>query len=147
MEAAPTTEGNNSQIHGTFQLIDLSSDILPHFGALSYVWGEPDGNVHTISCDGKDLEVFPNCHSALRHLRGKLASFATWIDAICIDPDNVHEKETQIQHMGDVYSKAHVVYVWLGAGNTRTSLAMADLANPPLLNYFVAGGSREDALP
>jgi len=41
-------------------------------------------------------------------------SFLIWIDAICIDQDNEDEKSTQILLMGDIYSGASRVIIWLG---------------------------------
>ena len=40
-----------------------------------------------------------------------------WIDAICIDQDNMVEKNHQVQQMGDIYKGAEVVLVWVGIGN------------------------------
>ena len=48
--------------------------------------------------------------------------------------------------MGEVYSRAQVVYVWLGAGNAKTLRAMTALANPPFLDYFVTKSDLEDGL-
>lgn len=84
IQAIPTSEWDSAQIRGSFRVIDLNSEGLPHFAALSYVWGTANGNVHKISCDGSDLDILPDCHSALQHLRRKLGAFNIWVDAICI---------------------------------------------------------------
>jgi hypothetical protein len=39
---------------------------------------------------------------------------ALWIDTICIDQDNVIEKNQQVQQMGEIYEKAQLVVSWLG---------------------------------
>ncbi|KAK0669124.1 heterokaryon incompatibility protein-domain-containing protein [Cercophora samala] len=46
-----------------------------------------------------------------------------WIDAICIDQENVAEKNTQVPLMSTIYSQATVL-VWLGAGTRSTDDAM-----------------------
>jgi len=37
-----------------------------------------------------------------------------WIDALCIDQSNVDERNHQVAMMGEIYSKATSVIVWLG---------------------------------
>jgi hypothetical protein len=37
-----------------------------------------------------------------------------WADAICINQMDPVEKASQILHMGEIYSQAHRVVVWLG---------------------------------
>jgi hypothetical protein len=37
-----------------------------------------------------------------------------WIDALCIDQDNTSERSHQVQLMGEIYSQADWVLVWLG---------------------------------
>jgi hypothetical protein len=37
-----------------------------------------------------------------------------WIDAICIDQGNLHERNHQVQMMELIYRKAESVYAWLG---------------------------------
>ncbi|KAF2744694.1 hypothetical protein M011DRAFT_506136 [Sporormia fimetaria CBS 119925] len=39
---------------------------------------------------------------------------AIWVDAVCINQTDMHEKELQIQLMRDIYSGAEEVIVWLG---------------------------------
>ena len=143
---AASFPGDEALIRGNFQVIDLEAGTLPHFAALSYVCGKGDGSLHRISCDGFELDVLPNCHSALRHLRKKLGAFTIWVDAICIDPSNDPEKENQIPQMGQIYSRADVVYIWLGEGSTRTSRAMADLEDPPFVEYCIPDHSIEQGL-
>ncbi|KAF2728338.1 hypothetical protein EJ04DRAFT_449524, partial [Polyplosphaeria fusca] len=42
-----------------------------------------------------------------------------WIDALCIDQENIHEQEVQVKRMGGLYHFAKRVLIWLGlrAGN------------------------------
>jgi hypothetical protein len=41
-----------------------------------------------------------------------------WIDAICINQDDVDEKSEQVPRMGQLYSSASQVWVWLGLPQT-----------------------------
>jgi hypothetical protein len=46
--------------------------------------------------------------------RTKYASTTFWIDALCIDQENVVERNQQVSQMGQIYSCAHTVFIWLG---------------------------------
>lgn len=88
------------------------------YEALSYVWGARNGTVPII-CDKQTLLITPNCESALRHLRHKFTRRVLWIDAICIDQQSVQEKNSQVSLMGEIYTRAQRVVIWLGPGQTR----------------------------
>jgi hypothetical protein len=62
--------------------------------------------------------VTKNCEAALRRLRDKDGERILWIDAICIDQDNINERNHQVQLMKEVYSTAHQVIIWLGEAST-----------------------------
>ena len=99
---------------------------MPEFVALSYCWGSNETPA-TISCDGKELEVTPNCDAALRRMRmkGRRACVTPiWVDAICIDQSNVEERNQQVTMMGDIYSTAREVRVWLGEGTPMSDHAL-----------------------
>lgn len=120
-------------IKGSLRVINLED--APCFTSLSYVWGA--SKPHTvISCDGLDVEVTPNCLAALQHLQKKLGQFTIWIDAICINQDDVDEKSRQIPLMGDIYSQSSTVYIWLGEGNDSSDRAMRYLGSAGLVGYF-----------
>ncbi|MCJ1282303.1 hypothetical protein MMC26_001626 [Xylographa opegraphella] len=44
------------------------------------------------------------------------SSISIWMDAFCIDQSNPSEVAMQVQLMGDIYSRARCVIVWLGSG-------------------------------
>ena len=117
----------------TLRIIDLDFD--PAFTALSYVWGDPTPT-RSIVCDGVVFGVGENCHSALWHLSKKLQGLVIWVDAICIDQEDVRkEKAWQLPLMGDIYSKAKQVYVWLGTGDEKSDRVMRYLAKGGLRRY------------
>jgi hypothetical protein len=91
--------------------VDLETP--PPYEALSYSWGDPSQRV-ALQCHGKDLHVTPNCESALRHLRRDSGVRTLWVDAICIDQTSTDDRNQQVRIMGDVYSKASLVLIWLG---------------------------------
>lgn len=52
-----------------------------------------------------------------------------WIDAICIDQNNDHEKAEQVSLMGDIYSKAHETCIWLGPAADGSDKVMSGLGS------------------
>lgn len=91
------------------------STINTTYRCLSYVWGAA-GNEETIMLNGKTFRCCKNLADFLKaaSLQYGLTSKALWIDAICIDQQNDIERSQQVAYMGDVYSKANEVLVWLG---------------------------------
>lgn len=83
------------------------------YEALSYVWGDPTIKV-PIMIEGKRLDVTPNLADALQHVRLGVSPRTMWIDAICIDQDNLEERGEQVRRMDMVYKSADRVVVWLG---------------------------------
>lgn len=121
--------GDPSAIRCCLRMGDLADK--PTFTALSYVCG--DSTVQkTIWCDDRPFSVTQNAWHALGRLRTQFAPLMIWIDAVCIDQDNVAEKSRQISLMGAIYSSAAQVYIWLGEGNEKTNRAMRDLASGAL---------------
>ena len=101
-------------------LVDCSLSHVPleglsHYECLSYCWGNglPD---HSIRIDGRAYSVTSNLLTAIktRHRCLQGSDVPIWIDAICIDQSNNEEKSVQVRLMGDIYSQAAAVLVWLG---------------------------------
>ncbi|TGO07383.1 hypothetical protein BTUL_0284g00020 [Botrytis tulipae] len=101
---------------------DDPDSIVP-YSALSYAWGCID-KVEEVIVDSARIKVTFNLHTALQHLRSEEEDQIFWIDALCINQENVHEKIHQIRQMGDIYKKAEKVVVWLGRGTEETDLVM-----------------------
>ncbi|KAF7196751.1 Heterokaryon incompatibility protein 6, OR allele [Pseudocercospora fuligena] len=72
----------------------------------------------------KQLWVRDNLHSALLHLRREKEKVVLWIDALCIDQENIAEKQDQISKLAHIFSKADNVLVWLGDSDEQTRNAM-----------------------
>ncbi|TGO46396.1 hypothetical protein BCON_0328g00120 [Botryotinia convoluta] len=83
------------------------------YEALSYVWGDTD-NCRSICVNGHSLTVRANLHIALSRLRDPALERIIWIDAICINQEDLNERGSQVQLMAKVYSKASQVIIWLG---------------------------------
>ncbi|PVH80048.1 HET-domain-containing protein, partial [Cadophora sp. DSE1049] len=86
------------------------------FEALSYAWGDQIEK-HTIMLDKHSFEVTSNLAHALRNLRNVGPSNhigrVFWIDAICINQEDVTECNDQVRRMDIIYTRASQVVVWL----------------------------------
>jgi len=51
-----------------------------------------------------------------------------WIDAICIDQRDYEERNTQVGLMGQVYSKAFLLVIWLGPEDSSSNLVLRKLS-------------------
>ncbi|KAL8416346.1 hypothetical protein RB596_006777 [Gaeumannomyces avenae] len=95
------------------------------FSALSYVWGscaDPE-NQATVIVNGLDKVITKSLESALRHVReawklqfpGRSESlFRLWADALCINQNDIPEKNHQVGLMADIYPRAELVLAWIG---------------------------------
>ncbi|KAJ4855732.1 heterokaryon incompatibility protein (HET) domain-containing protein [Trichoderma breve] len=126
-------------IHISLSVAKLNDD--PSFEALSYCWGDATDKL-LIFCNGVPFPVTKNLESALRHLRQTEDERTLWIDAICINQDNIPERNYQVSIMKDIYRKARHVVIWLGD-------AGEDLYGPnkkKLMNQRLAAAKRRHEL-
>ena len=70
------------------------------------------------------LHVTENLAAALRHLRYTNKTRLLWIDALCINQGDVKERNLQVMRMGDIFSRAVNVCIWLGEAANRSDEAM-----------------------
>lgn len=91
----------------------ISPESCPPFEALSYVWGQAKA-VHLVLCDGGVVSITQDLDDALRSLRLPTQARRLWVDAVCIDQQNIDERSRQVQYMRLIYSRATRVMVWLG---------------------------------
>jgi hypothetical protein len=111
----------------------------PSYEALSYVWGD-ETFPQPILVNGRFLAVRRNLHNALYHLRHPRESGrrrTLWVDALCINQSNLHERNHQISLMRNIFSNARQVIAWLGEADldcggdmeSESDLAMDFLAS------------------
>ncbi|KAI1363500.1 heterokaryon incompatibility protein-domain-containing protein [Xylaria arbuscula] len=95
------------------ELVHVDLDLNPEYSALSYVWGAKVAP-GKINCSGHQVEITQNLAQALRHLRHESEPRYLWADALCINQQDVKEKNHQVVLMKDIYAYAREVAVWLG---------------------------------
>jgi hypothetical protein len=99
----------------------------PLYEALSYMWGPK--NVKAIELNGQSCEIRENLWQALSYLRLQDQPRILWIDALCINQNNVLELNHQVAQMHLVYKKAKSVVVWLGLEDEASSLAISTVTD------------------
>jgi hypothetical protein len=115
--------------------VDLSTN--PSYNALSYTWSSPSAEAtqrgvtgeqkHPVKCDGREILVTKNLFDFLVRAQTTfhfLLKEHIWIDALCINQEDVDERNTQVAMMGTIYESAMQVVVWLGEEEESTHLAV-----------------------
>ena len=115
----------HATIHCSLKVVSLDDE--PLYEALSYDWGDRSCT-SPIMLDGIAFQVTLGLQRALRHLRhSRREALVLWIDAICIDQQNIEERGSQVLLMSSIYQRARGVLVWLGEETATTSTAIGFL--------------------
>ncbi|XDG01820.1 hypothetical protein ABKA04_001435 [Annulohypoxylon sp. FPYF3050] len=115
-------DGEDGDIHCYLVRLDLEAtnamgyEKYP-FMALSYVWGAVTPR-KKIWVNGKSMEVNPGLFEALTHIRKAMAPVPLWIDAICINQQDIEERSREVRKMKKIYEECQVVLYWLGVAET-----------------------------
>lgn len=139
--------GTRELIQCSLEVVDLSQG--PLYDCLSYTWGDPlyhelsapqdirrtnKERNFPITCDGLIIYVTENLYEALLQLSDDVLPSngqhqnqrqrLIWIDAICINQESIHERNSQVAMMNKIYKSAQTVIVWLGISDVHTRLAI-----------------------
>ena len=117
----------DSKIYLTINSAVLSEILVPEYEALSYAWGSAKRSAKIFVVEfGRisALAVTRNLVEALQNLRYEDKPRVLWIDAICVDQNNVPERGHQVVRMATIYPQASRVVVWLGPERDDSALAM-----------------------
>ncbi|KAI4197385.1 MAG: hypothetical protein LQ350_005936 [Teloschistes chrysophthalmus] len=110
----------------------LDDDI--NYTALSYTWGPAES---PNACDSQKYQQYKderydifvndtllavglNLRDALIRLRRSDPDVLLWVDAICINQNDLSERSSQVNAMGDIYGNCTQVIVWLGEEHPDT---------------------------
>ncbi|KAI1387159.1 heterokaryon incompatibility protein-domain-containing protein [Hypoxylon trugodes] len=85
------------------------------YRALSYAWGS-SATTSPIQANGVEMQITKNLETALKNLREEAFAVTLWVDALCINQNDLDERQAQVQIMRDIYSCAASVVVFLGDG-------------------------------
>lgn len=119
-----SSKSQSDLLHLNLEKYDL--DDCPEYEATSYAWAgehgdsKPSGPIFIGSFYDVAWQT-DNCLSLLRYLRPNRGIRMVWIDAICIDQANAHERGMQVAEMRSIYRKASRVVVYLGPDTVQHS--------------------------
>ena len=122
----------DEEINCELVAVGVEEKAIASYEALSYTWG-----TEKFSCNififNSLVKVTQNLYEALRHLRDKKEKRALWVDALCINQQDVKERSSQVLLMGRIYSAVRRVVIWLGTEQD------GDLQLPMLSKRIEAG--------
>jgi hypothetical protein len=124
--------GGASDINIEVTLEHLQRSANPTYDALSYTWGS--GSLSwPILVNGSRFNATENLAIALGQLHGYKdrdryrRSELIWIDALCINQNDDHEKSVQVHMMGSIFSEAVQVIVSLGHPSDEISSGLRSM--------------------
>ncbi|KID78004.1 Heterokaryon incompatibility protein 6, partial [Metarhizium brunneum ARSEF 3297] len=100
------------------------------FMALSYVWGDAsdrlDVAVAQSSTDApaKRLSVTANLAEALGHLPYADSHLVLWVDAVCINQQDLDERARHVSLVAEIYASAERVLAWTGPSAPGSNVAV-----------------------
>ncbi|PMD60902.1 uncharacterized protein K444DRAFT_628928 [Hyaloscypha bicolor E] len=112
-------------LHMTLEVRSLDESKLD-YEAISYCWSQGIGDAiedkwdFEVKCDEVTINVPRNLGRALRRLRYRDKQRRLWMDSVCIDQQNIEEKNCQVARMGQIFATATRVVVWLGEEDENT---------------------------
>lgn len=112
-----------------YQAVNPNDSSPQQYEALSYVWGHTTSpGVVFMGPDRRTIPITGNLDIAIRHLRYTDRARVLWIDALCIDQQNIEERGRQVAYMTHIYWSTPRVVVWLGPEADDSTRAM-EIAN------------------
>jgi hypothetical protein len=95
----------------------------PFYEALSYTWGTEPATM-CILVNNAIFYIRSNLYSALKRLRSPDRSRLLWIDAICVNQDDLEDRNFQVLAMRYIFQIAGNAIIWLGKGDSSSDRAM-----------------------
>lgn len=139
----------------SLNMLEYELATVPKYATISYTWGRPapefpeswDDAKSTLPVllNGSEFRVQHNLHCLLQQLAydDQFQKIPYWIDAVCINQNDLAEKSLVVPSMTKIYKGGHRNIVWLGphGANGSTRLAFAKMES--LIKLL---GGRSDAL-
>lgn len=136
----------DSPIHCSLEVTTLGSEDFHLDYALSYTWGPPAeyGRFQHMTnelkcpviCNGIEILVAENLVCFLKQARQTpwLAHKSYWVDAVCINQQDLEERSSQVRMMGKIFGSGTKVLIWLGEEDEFTTMALTLLKDLARLN-------------
>ncbi|KIW56898.1 hypothetical protein PV05_05515 [Exophiala xenobiotica] len=119
-----------SNLFLNFQLVHVSiNDAQGNYCAVSYCWGDQSKS-HTIYVNDQPFKIRSNLADLLRDLCPKDREGALyWVDAVCINQDDLIERGSQVSRMKRIFGSAGSVKAWVGQAHPYAGVLYHFLGN------------------
>lgn len=124
------------------ETVSLSKDPQPQYEAISYCWSEMEGTTR-IRLNGLRFDAPASAAKVLERFRPTKGLRLLWLDALCINQNDIHEKARQISLMTNVYSLASCTLVWIGDSDSSTHTAIDRLKMLHKSHPFATGQPKD----
>jgi hypothetical protein len=106
-------DGNLFDEGGSIAFKDMVDDPRIHLRAFYIRLGGkvPDG---LMLLDDEPVTIGGELYRALRHLRDEKSPLRIWVDALCINQQDLSERNEHVKIMGQIYTNTSQVRIWLG---------------------------------
>lgn len=120
---------------------------VPEYTCLSYMWRRTPTDTETclIQLNGRPFLVGQNLADFLHVALHKYPGVHFWIDALCIDQDNLDERSDQVRRMGQIYSDASRTVAWLGQSDGAENLQLNNQSWRPQVPRRSSGMTPQEA--
>lgn len=112
-------DAESTEDHITADLKTWERSSLPEFNAISYVCGGALPR-NTVYINGHEFYIGDNCFYALSQVCLDHPGSYVWIDALCINQQDLAEKSAQVSAMGSIYRSALRVLACIGTSNAAS---------------------------
>lgn len=112
--------------------LEISDPMLAVEGALeyetlSYTWSTESPTEELIVHESTHISITPNLASFLRQRRDADKVVVLWVDAICVNQQDIAERNLQVSFMNLIYTVCTSITVWLGPEDEESDLAVEEL--------------------
>ena len=102
----------HQQVEVILRVVDLADR--PTYTALSYTRGASELGHSITANESHTLPVTDNLFNALVRSRRKYRKRTLWVDRVCTNQLDTHERSRQVALMGKIFGQAESVDVWIG---------------------------------
>lgn len=127
----PQSDSSGNTLPPQCTVQNFSMDSAPQYKAVSYVWGLRTRSNKIFVHGYRSIVVSDNLYDfVLEHQSYKQSPTPgpttpwLWVDQICINQSNIQEKNHLVAQMGEIFSRALQVLVWLGDGTDGSEHAL-----------------------
>ncbi|CAG9982352.1 unnamed protein product [Clonostachys byssicola] len=124
--SSSTTAPTGEPLCLSFHVVSLAQTQIPNFVALSYAWGDVEKTVD-VQVSGHPVRITRNLYDIIQCLSLDECPDFFWIDAVCINQDDIDERSAQVLLMREVYSLAMSVRVFLSLESEPLNFGMTFL--------------------